>query len=285
MGGLGKKMPVTRTTFIIGSLALAGIPIFAGFFSKDEILFETFTSGILGNWGIALWVVGAAAAFMTAFYVIRAVAMTFYGKPRDKHVHEHAKESPGIMTVPLMILAGLSVVGGFLGIPIWKHLNAMHNWLGPVVGAHGDAHGDAAGSGAEAAHAPLGLELGLMAASVALAALGIWLAIGIYIKNPKRAEEIGARFRGPYRMLLNKYWVDEIYNAVVVRPLVAFSRFCWRILDVEIVDGLVNGTGKLMRSIGSALRPIQTGYTSSYATAILVGAIALMGYVLLGGPR
>ncbi len=137
MGGLGKKMPITRTTFIAGSLALAGVPIFAGFFSKDEILYSAFTSGGLGWLGKALWVLGAAAALLTAFYITRAVALTFYGEPRDKHIHEHAKESPSVMTVPLMILAVLSTVGGFLGIPIFRGMNAMHNWLSPAVGGHG----------------------------------------------------------------------------------------------------------------------------------------------------
>ncbi len=148
MGGLGKKLPITKNTFIIGSLALAGVPIFAGFFSKDEILYNTFTSSGLGGLGKVLWVVGAAAALLTAFYITRAVAMTFYGEPRDRHVYEHAKESPRVMTVPLMILAVLSTVGGFLGLPLLVGANAMHNWLGPLVGAHGAAHG---GEGAEGA--------------------------------------------------------------------------------------------------------------------------------------
>jgi len=287
MGGLGKKMPVTRATFLIGSLALAGVPIFAGFFSKDEILYNTFTSELLGGWGVVLWVVGALAALLTAFYIIRAVALTFYGEPRDKKIHDHAKESPPVMTVPLMLLAVGSVFGGFLGIPIWTHLNAMHNWLGPVVGLRGDAHGAGAGHVAEAAQGghDVGLEVLLMAVSVGLALVGIAYAVHIYVRNPAKARAIGERFQGAYRVLWNKYYVDEFYHAAVVAPFVAFGRFCWRVFDVQVVDGLVNGTGQALRGLGSLLRPIQSGSTPSYATAILVGAIVIMGYVLIGGPR
>jgi NADH-quinone oxidoreductase subunit L len=288
MGGLGKKLPITRNTFIIGSLALAGVPIFAGFFSKDEILYNTFTSSGLGELGKVLWVVGAAAALLTAFYITRAVAMTFFGEPRDKHVYEHAKESPRAMTVPLMILAVLSTVGGFLGLPLLAGANAMHNWLGPLVGAHGAAHGAEGAEGAAVAHGgghSMGLELGLMAFSVAIAILGVWFGWQTYVVKPGRAKAMGARFAGMYKVLLNKYYVDEIYNASVVQPIVAFSRFLWKIVDVELIDGAVNGAGRVVRGVGGYLRPIQSGFVGSYAAAIMVGAILIMGYVLLGGGR
>jgi NADH-quinone oxidoreductase subunit L len=288
MGGLGKKLPITRNTFIIGSLALAGVPIFAGFFSKDEILYNTFTSSGLGELGKVLWVVGAAAALLTAFYITRAVAMTFFGEPRDKHVYEHAKESPRAMTVPLMILAVLSTVGGFLGLPLLAGANAMHNWLGPLVGAHGAAHGAEGAEAPAAAHAAghsMGLELGLMAFSVAIAIIGVWFGWQTYVVKPGRAKAMGARFAGMYKVLLNKYYVDEIYNASVVQPIVAFSRFLWKIVDVELIDGAVNGAGRVVRGVGGYLRPIQSGFVGSYAAAIMVGAILIMGYVLLGGGR
>jgi NADH-quinone oxidoreductase subunit L len=313
MGGLGQKLPITRNTFIIGSLALAGVPIFAGFFSKDEILFNAFTSGTLGPvMGKVLWVVGAAAALLTAFYITRAVAMTFYGQPRDRHIFENAKESPAVMTVPLMILAVLSTVGGFLGLPLVQRLNAMHNWLSPVVGAHAAVggsgaeaavghgaqamaeHGAEAGQAAvETGHAvaehaaghSLTLELVLMAFSVALAIIGIWWGWQTYVVKPGRAKAMGARFATMYRILLNKYYVDEFYHAAVVRPLVAFSRALWKGFDVEVIDGIVNGSGKAMRGIGRSLRPIQSGLTGNYAAAIMVGAIIIMSYVLFGGGR
>jgi NADH-quinone oxidoreductase subunit L len=292
MGGLGAKMPITKWTFIVASLALAGVPIFAGFFSKDEILFNTFTSGLLGPLGKVLWVVGAAAALLTAFYIIRAVAMTFYGQPRDRHIYEHAKESPAVMTVPLVALAVLSTVGGFLGLPFALKHNLMHNWLGPAVGAHeaageaAAAHGaEAAGHAAEAAGHGMSLELVLLAVSVAIAVAGVWWAWQNYVVHPERAKAMGARFAGMYKVLWNKYYVDEIYDAAVVTPVVAISRFLWKIFDVEVIDGLVNGAGKAMRGIGEYLRPIQTGLTGNYATAIMVGAILIMSYVLFGGGR
>ena len=305
MGGLGSKLPVTKNTFIVGSLALAGVPIFAGFFSKDEILYNAFTSGILGGWGKILWVVGAAAALMTAFYITRAVALTFYGKPRDKKIFEGAKESPRVMTVPLVILAVLSTVGGFLGLPLAPKLNAMHNWLGPLVGGgHGGGHGEAAGHGAEAAHGvaetvhgaaetghaaagghSLGLELILMAVSVAIAIIGILAAWRVYVQQPGRDKALGKQFSAAHRVLLNKYFVDEFYGATVVKPFVAFSKALWKGFDVQVIDGMVNGAGKMMRGFGSALRPIQTGFTANYAAAIMVGAIVIMSYVLFGGGR
>jgi NADH-quinone oxidoreductase subunit L len=276
MGGIGKKMPVTRTTFTIGALALAGVPIFAGFFSKDEILFNTMTSGLLGPLGSVLWVVGAAAALLTAFYITRCVVLTFYGTPRDKHIFEGIKESPAVMTVPLVILAALSTVGGFLGLPLVPRLNAMHNWLGPVVGG---------GHAADEAGHSMGLEILLMAVSVALAVAGIAAAWRVYARDPRRAEALGARFRGAYRVLFNKYYVDELYNATVVQPVVQFSMGLWRIFDVRFIDGLVNGAGRTMRGFGTVLRPLQTGITGNYAAAIMVGAIVIIGYVVLGGWR
>jgi NADH-quinone oxidoreductase subunit L len=280
MGGLGAKLPITKTTFIIGSLALAGVPIFAGFFSKDEILYSAFTSS-LGGLGKVLWVIGAAAALLTAFYITRLVALTFYGKPRDKHVYDHAQESPRVMTMPLVILAVLSTVGGFLGLPLVEKANVMHNWLGPWVGGHAAAAEGAAEAGG---HSP-GLELGLMAFSVAVAILGIWAAWRVYVKEPARAQALGERFAGAYRVLIHKYYVDEIYHAIVVKPVVEGSRVLWRVFDARFVDGMVNGAGQMMRGLGGFLRPIQNGLTGSYAAAIMLGAILIMGYVLLGGGR
>jgi NADH-quinone oxidoreductase subunit L len=295
MGGLGKKLPITRTTFIVGSLALAGVPLFAGFFSKDEILYNTFTSSLLGSSASVLWIVGAAAALLTAFYVTRLVVLTFYGKPRDKKIFDEAKESPRVMTVPLIILAVLSAVGGFLGIPVPKGMNIMHNWLSPVVGgghgedSHGEAaHGAASGHGetaAAAAEHSTSLEFTLMAISVAVALAGILFAWQVYMVKPGRAEAIGARMKVGYRVLLNKYYVDEFYNAMVVQPLVLFSKGLWKIFDVGVIDGMVNGAGRVMRGTGSFLRPIQSGFTGNYAAAIMIGAIVIVGFVMLGGGR
>jgi NADH-quinone oxidoreductase subunit L len=285
MGGLGKKLPITRTTFVIGSLALAGVPIFAGFFSKDEILYNTFSAASLGGLGKALWVVGAAAALLTAFYITRLVTLTFFGTPRDKHIHDGAKESPSVMTVPLVILAILSTLGGFLGIPLLPKMNAMHNWLSPVVGNRG--HGESAhgAAGHEAAGHSTTLELILMAVSVAIAVAGIVAAWQIYVVRPQRATALKARMGTLHRVLLNKYYVDEFYHGAVVRPLVGASRALWRVFDVQVIDGLVNGSGRMMRGLAGFLRPIQSGFTGNYAAAIMVGAIVIMSFVIFGGGR
>ena len=293
MGGLGAKLPITKNTFIVGSLALAGVPIFAGFFSKDEILYSAFTSQ-LGGLGKFVWVIGAAAALLTPFYITRMVALTFYGKPRDKHLYDHALESPRVMTVPLMILAVLSTVGGFLGLPLVPGANVMHNWLGPWVGGghapeaelgHGTETATHAEGATHAAGHSVGLEVALMAFSVALALIGIWTAWQFYVKQPARAQDLGRRFAAPYRLLWNKYYVDEVYNAVVVQPLVGGSRLLWRIFDVGFIDGMVNGSGRMMRGFAGFLRPIQNGLAGSYAAAIMLGAVLIMGYVLLAGWR
>jgi NADH-quinone oxidoreductase subunit L len=136
----------------------------------------------------------------------------------------------------------------------------------------------------ETGHA-VGLELLLMAVSVAIAVAGIVAAWRVYAADPRRAEALGARFRGMYRILWNKYYVDEIYEASVARPVVEFSRGLWRVFDDQVIDGMVNGAGRTMRGIGSLLRPIQNGITGNYAAAIMVGAIVIVGYVLLGGGR
>jgi NADH-quinone oxidoreductase subunit L len=249
-----------------------------------------------------LWLVGAAAALLTAFYITRAVTLTFYGQPRDRKIFEGAKESPAVMTVPLVILAVLSTVGGFLGLPLIPGLNAMHNWLGPVLGhatvpGGGEGHGaeavvgDPTGQAAEgtaAVHAAghsVGLELGLMAVSVALALAGIAFAWQVYVRQPGRAQALGARMKILNRLLWHKYYVDEIYHAAVVAPFVEFARFLWKGFDVKVVDGLVNGAGRTMRGFADALRPLQSGFAGNYAAAIMVGAVIILGYVLIGGGR
>ena len=179
-------------------------------------------------------------------------------------------------------------------MPLVPGANVMHIWLGPWVGG-GHAPEAALGQGAETAthaegatHAAghsVGLEVALMAFSVALALIGIWTAWQFYVKQPARAQDLGRRFAAPYRLLWNKYYVDEVYNAVVVQPLVGGSRFLWRVFDVGFIDGMVNGSGRMMRGFAGFLRPIQNGLAGSYAAAIMLGAILIMGYVLTGGWR
>jgi NADH-quinone oxidoreductase subunit L len=263
MGALKGKLPVTYTTFLIATLAISGLPPFAGFFSKDEILFAAF------NKNIGLWAMGALAAILTAFYMFRVLYLTFYGESRlDPTVHPH--ESPRVMTLPLAILAVLSLVGGWINIPIIPGFNRFFHFLSPVFETGEEVH-----------HHALSLEVGLMVVSVLIALSGILIAWYFYRKNRETPTRLGKRFPFPYRVLFNKYYVDELYDFMIVKPLKSTSEtFLWLTVDNRIVDGLVNGTGKMVTLISAGLRRIQTGYAQNYALLMALGAILLLSYLL-----
>ncbi|MCX5907818.1 MAG: NADH-quinone oxidoreductase subunit L, partial [Deltaproteobacteria bacterium] len=226
MGALKSHLPRTYWTFLIGTLALSGIFPFAGFFSKDEILWSALTQG-----GFGLWLVGAVAAFMTATYMFRAVFLTFHGESRvDSHVAQHLHESPPVMTVPLIILGVLSTVGGFIGFPVVAGWNKFHEFLSPVFQTGGPAV-------AEAPHYPVLFEITLMVGSLIIAGVGILLAYRMYIQEPGLPDHLADRFKVPYACLANKYWVDEIYHLLFVGPVIRFSVFLWRRIDDVVVDG------------------------------------------------
>jgi len=268
MGALKPHMPRTYWTFLIATLAIAGIFPFAGFFSKDEILWKALTQG-----GLVFWLIGAVAAFMTATYMFRAVFMTFHGSSRvDPHVAHHLHESPGMMTVPLMILAVLSVVGGFIGFPIVEGWNKFSEFLAPVL---------AKGGPAEAAHHAVSFEVAMMLVSMAIAVLGILLAYKMYIKNPRLPDQLVERYPAPYSLIAHKYWVDEIYDWVFVGPLVRFSVFLWRKIDDLLVDGAVNGVAAVARGGSEVFKRLQTGNIQGYALSILVGVVLVVGYLLV----
>ncbi len=270
MGALKPHLPYTHATYLIGTLAIAGIPPLSGFFSKDEILFNAFTV----NPGF--WAIGAIAAIMTSFYMFRSVFMTFYGKSRvDPETAHHVHESPKLMTVPLMILAFLAAVGGFVGIP-FAHLNKFDEWLAPVFApareiiTHG-AHGG---------HHSVTLEVTLMFVSVAIAVTGLLLAWWMYIKDTEVPERFIAENPTLHSVVYNKYWVDELYDILFVNSIVDFSRFLWKSFDEKIIDGAVNGTGSLARGLGGILSRLQTGMVKDYAMSILAGIVVLIGYLV-----
>ena len=275
MGGLRKYMPVTHKTFLIGSLAIAGVPPLAGFMSKDEILFEVFNWGKGSGW-ILLWVGGMVTAFMTAFYMFRLVYKTFYGESRmDPEVEKHAHESPSSITVPLTILAALSAVGGFLGIPVIKKWNILHNWLGGVFHAVAE-HAPEAVEHAAGAASHLAEEMGLMAVSVVVAVSGIMLAWAIILRRPEVAERLSQKYSFLYELSLNKWWVDEFYDKIIVKPLIAVSDWCWTVFDVKGIDGAVNGTAWTANEAGGILRKLQTGFVQNYALSIVVGLVVML---------
>ena len=297
MGGLQKVLKVTSATFIVAALAIAGFPGLSGFFSKDEILWFAYNVPVGPQWlGTFLWIIGFVTAGMTAFYVFRAVFLTFFG---ESHVSEEAKhhlhESPAIMTVPLVILAAGSAVVGWFGVPeVLKGSNLFHHFLSPVFGggheaaaAGGEGHsmieavvapGQVAASAGNASH---GLEIALMVASVLIGLGGIALAYTLYVKNPGIPGRITARFRGLYTLLFNKYYVDEIYEYTLVRPGYALSdRLFFRVVDAGIIDGVVNGIGITARLIGAAVRLLQTGVVRTYALFMLLGFLYMLYRIL-----
>jgi len=276
MGGLKKYMPTTYKTFLIGTLAISGIPFFSGFFSKDEILWMGFLNG-----SPILWGVGAVAAFTTAFYMWRLTTLTFLGEERFDHHHIHPHESPATMTIPLIVLAVLSAFGGFLGVPhVLGHAlhipNLLEGWLDPIFERGMSFLPKHAGD-----HAML--EWGLMGASTVIAIAGIMLAKSIYSKGTDKAEGMAARMKGIYTLLWNKYYVDEVYNFAIVGPILAVSRdFLWKIFDVKIIDGIVNGSASTVGAGAAALRKIQSGVAQNYALLMMVGIIAFLAWVTLG---
>ncbi len=268
MGGLRRFMPATFWTFMIATLAIAGFPPFSGFFSKDEILWRTFASGNRVLWGI-----GAFAALLTAFYMFRLVYLTFFGEFRGTEKESEAlHESPKSMTIPLVILGVLAAVGGFLGIPhIFHAPNVMEHVLEPMVLVVNPVH---------LLH-DVKLEWILMGVSVGIAALGWLLARTLYGRETDLPEKMASGMAYGHRMLSNKYYVDEMYAAVIVRPIRRMAEILWYYVDVIVIDGVVNLSGMLMQCFGRVIALVQNGAVKVYALSMLVGILILF-WVFLG---
>lgn len=272
-GGLKKYMPVTFITFLIACIAIAGIPPFSGFFSKDEILWYSYAKG-----NFLFWLIGALTALITAFYMFRLLSLTFFGKERfDKH-HVHPHESPKVMTVPLIILAFFSVVAGFIGIPevfSGEGGNQIKNWLAPVFA---DAHSKKITYGMPSHF----VEILLMVISVAGAAAAIWLARHVYLTKPGLADQIANRMKKGYTVLLNKYYVDEIYNKLIVQPIYKVSDgFLFKFTDVKIIDGTINRTASLIDLFSNNIKKIQTGVAQLYAIIMMIGIVIALFWIIV----
>ena len=277
MGGLKKYMPQTYITFLLGTIAISGIFPFSGFFSKDEILWNAYANG-----SPILWGAGVLAAFCTAFYMFRLLYLTFYGEERFDHHHVHPHESPVTMTLPLWILAVLSVFGGLLGIPKalsgGADINILEHWLEPIFA---NANSILASHHSDAHHHSLALEWGLMAASLAIAIIGILYATSLYKKSSHKPAEMAAKNKGLYYILWNKYFVDEIYHNVFVAPIYKISLdFLWKIVDVQIIDGIVNGSARAIALSAENLRKIQSGIAQNYALMMLFGIVAIIAWMV-----
>ena len=299
MGGLKKHIPVTYWTFVIASVAIAGVPFLSGFFSKDEILFETFVEGHQLLWGI-----GILTSLLTATYMFRLVHLTFHGEERFNGAHAmhsthsthrtHLHDAPWPMATALVVLALGSILAGYVNLPhaLGGHA-AMHEWLTPVFNATNCGQevttGALAGMAIEectpveerdpAEHA--GTEITLMIVSSLIALGGIGLATYLWLKHKEIPAKLAAQYPGVHRLLLNKYYVDEVYDATIVQPIkVVSTEGLWRGFDVKIVDGAVNGAGYFVSGVSIVLRLLQNGSVKTYAASMFVGAVAVLAYYL-----
>jgi NADH-quinone oxidoreductase subunit L len=292
MGALSKHMRITWATFLVSALTIAGIPPLAGFFSKDEILWSAFTAHVGPEWlPKALWLLGLATAGMTAFYVFRAVFLTFHGSDRVSHeAKHHLHESPAVMTLPLVVLAAGAAISGFLGVPgALGGSNAFHHWLEPVFAGHVGGHEIGVGmAGAAGAREALtvaasagaehsSMEIVLMVVSVLVALAGILVAHTFYVRAPGTPAALAARLGGIYTLVANKYYVDELYERAIVRPGYALAdKLMFRLIDAGVIEGIVNGLGITARLIGAVTRLAQSGVVRTYAFFMLIGFLYLV---------
>jgi NADH-quinone oxidoreductase subunit L len=253
MGGLKHKLPITYWTFVVGSLALAGFPLTSGFFSKDHLLVAAWSAGPLGQ---VLTVLGLVTALMTAFYSFRLVFVTFWGPSHvDPHHADHIHEPSSTMTLPLIVLAIFSILTGYLGIP---------EFLDPMFET--DA--------GEAAHGG-GASNGIMAVATGMGLLGIACAYYLYVLNPALPDRLAQLWQSLYRASLNKWYVDEVYDRTIVRPTFAAATGLWKRIDVNVIDGAVNGVARAIAWGGWLLRLTQSGQTQHYALGMALGAVVL----------
>ncbi|MDZ7691199.1 MAG: NADH-quinone oxidoreductase subunit L [Balneolaceae bacterium] len=289
MGGLKEFMPSTYRTFLLATIAIAGIPPLAGFFSKDEILAFTFSAGFgefAGPLYVLLWGVGIVTAFLTAFYMFRLTFGTFNGEfklPKRvadvNNAKKYLHESPFTMTFALWALGILSVIGGFIGVPNFvvesfthqeAHINLLHDWLHTVNADYEMM----------LSHS---LEWILMIVSIIIAVAGTWVAYRMYGdgNTEESDEKLAARFGGLYQLWNQKYNLDEIYEGYISKPIVRFSDKGLAVFDMKIIDGIVNTVGGIVRLFGSLFRYIQTGVASTYALALVIGVIIVISILIL----
>ena len=269
MGALKSKLPITYITMLIGTLAISGVPFFSGFFSKDEILWKAFSSPLGSPW---FWGVGFLTAGLTAFYMFRMIYLTFHGESRvDSHTAEHVHESPISITIPLMILAVLAVTGGFFGVP---HLfnffpNGMESYFHGFFADIPSGHGSVA------------TEWTLMAFSVGIALFAWFVAGRLYHSGFDIAAGLRSKWEWAYQLSLNKWYIDELYNAVIIQPgRLISTHLLWQLFDQNVIDRAVNTTGTVARMVGNTIRPFQNGLTQNYALIFTLGTFLILWYVM-----
>ncbi|MCX7973286.1 MAG: proton-conducting transporter membrane subunit, partial [Candidatus Aminicenantes bacterium] len=266
MGGLKKYLPITYPTFLIGAISIAGIPFFSGFFSKEAILTHCYAEG-----KYFLWLLGLSGAIVTAFYMFRLIFLTFHGQERiSAEIRHHLHESPPVMTIPLIILAFFSIVAGYIGLPLvfGRDLNLFEHFLKPVM------------KSAKEVHLSLSTEWLLIIISTIAALIGLALAYIFYHRFPHLPQPQVTRLPGLYKLLFNKYYIDEIYNIAFVKPLVKSSETIYYNFDLPIIDGAVNGSARLMNFFGRILSLGQTGLIRDYTLVFILGVAIILGIII-----
>jgi NADH-quinone oxidoreductase subunit L len=265
MGGLKKALPVTFMTMLLGTIAISGVPPFSGFFSKDEILAHVFEHSP------TLWFIGSVTSMLTAFYMFRMMFITFWGSFRGTHEQQHhLHESPKSITIPLIVLAILSVGGGLLGLPeFWGTSNWMAENLDPVILRKNPSI---------MSHSQEWLLMGI---AVAAALATIYFAYQMFIKNRVLPVENEKELKPWQRVVYNKYYVDEFYDAVIRKPLDGISKAFYKFFDIQLIDGIVNGVGTATNWLSGLVRKAQTGHIGFYIMAMVAGIIVILFTTLM----
>jgi NADH-quinone oxidoreductase subunit L len=265
MGGLRHKMSITFWTFVIGAAALAGFPFLSGFFSKDAILVSGFKAE-----AFLFYAIGLLTAFLTAVYAFKLVFVPFTGQPRDKKLYDHAHESPPLMTIPLIVLAALTVFGGLINLPIVLPL--LEGWLEPIV---------AQGAVGIPEHPTVAMEVALLLTSALVALAGIGVAYWAYVREPGLSGRIQERLGFLYTLADKGYYFDQLYNAIVQQGIWPASRFLYESFDMGVIDGAVNGVARGVGWLGGQTRRLQNGLVGTYALTFLVGVVLVIGYFIV----
>jgi NADH-quinone oxidoreductase subunit L len=267
MGGLRKALPITFLTMLIGCLAISGIPPFAGFFSKDEILSHVYEHNKL------MWAIGLFTSFLTAFYMFRLLFLTFFGEFRGtEEQRHHLHESPASMTLPLIVLAILSAVGGFMGAPMFVGKHYLADFLAPIF-----TYSRQILPAAFAAEPEHSTELMLMGISVLVAVIGIVFAYVMYVARAQRPVEDDAQRSAPENLVYHKYYIDELYDNLIVKPVMALSTGLYKFVENGIIDPIANGVGRVTLAGGQLLRNVQTGSVETYLILMVIGIVLILG--------
>jgi NADH-quinone oxidoreductase subunit L len=267
MGGLRKALPITFLTMLIACLAISGIPPFAGFFSKDEILSHVYEHSKV------MWAIGVFTSFLTAFYMFRLLFLTFFGEFRGtEHQREHLHESPASMTLPLIVLAILSAVGGFMGAPMFVGKHYLADYLAPIF-----TYSKQILPAAFTTEPEHNTELMLMGISVLVAVIGIVLAYVQYVARAQRPAEDEAQRSAPESLVYHKYYVDELYDNLIVKPVMALSTGLYKFVENGIIDPIANGVGRVTLAGGQLLRNVQTGSVETYLILMVIGIVLILG--------